>query len=603
MGKFRIMVVDDDPDVRFIVTSLMSLEFETTQASNGLDALEKIERYEPDLLLMDVNMPVMNGIACCAAIQRDPAFERVPVIFVSASSDPKVRADAMAAGALAFFEKPFETTALIDAIHEHFRAAGAKPSEKLFSVAELTEIDSLPMGSTGAAHWNFDQTFGRSTTRRDDGRQVDTDTVSDVHEDSGGKKRRTFGRSRKVQPPAEPLPETSTVQPAPPEAPAISVPVEVALPEPPAPDYKRVSQEYSRKLSFGKKQEPPAAPPEVPRPSTPAGRPSGESVTKPVFKSSEPPAAPPLPPAPPQVAVPSGPAASPPRPAEPLVAPPPPAAAPVRPPQKVPSEVPVPAPAAVSAPPPAPPLGPQPAKAPADKGPSPQEILAQRRRAVLAKAGINTAGGRTAGPDSSSSKPRILVIIDTPGQLQICTDALRGMAEFLPLEDPVEAIVLIARFQPDIVMCGILERKYSGLQLGNMIRSNPRLAHIELIFVQSAYAEPSHVNAAMALSRNSILRPPLGADRLRHVVEEILRKPAFQVREKSLPYGVYVKEVIRAAEAERLKENKHREKQSFENQFQTLAAFMAKELKDYREPQGFDELKGPGHKAHQIGDA
>ena len=49
MARFRIMVVDDDADVRFVVSSLLGLEFETTQALNGLDALEKIERYEPDL--------------------------------------------------------------------------------------------------------------------------------------------------------------------------------------------------------------------------------------------------------------------------------------------------------------------------------------------------------------------------------------------------------------------------------------------------------------------------------------------------------------------------------------------------------------------------
>ena len=48
VSKYRVMVVDDDADVRFVVTSLLSLDFETVQATNGLDALEKFERYEPD---------------------------------------------------------------------------------------------------------------------------------------------------------------------------------------------------------------------------------------------------------------------------------------------------------------------------------------------------------------------------------------------------------------------------------------------------------------------------------------------------------------------------------------------------------------------------
>ncbi len=515
MGRFRIMVVDDDPDVRFVVTSLLGLEFETVGAQNGLDALEKIDRYEPDLLLMDISMPVMNGIACCQAIQRNPLFENIPVMFVAAASDPATKKAALAVGGKAYIEKPFDTADVIRQIKATFAGAGITPSAKAFSLEQIAQIDTSPLEASSSSI----QSIGPAQLQG-----MSSEVTVQLHDFSGleskdGKgKRRVFGKGahHKEAPaptPAEPSPEK---KPADDDS--------VALPPPPAPDYKAVAARYEQLRSRQVEKLPPAAPP------PPSTAPLVAKVTPP----------PPTPVAPP-------------------------------------------APAPQHAPPAAPPP-------PAEKELSPAEILAQRRL------------GKIPGKAASAPvlKPRLLSIIDYPEQLDTCNEATRGFMEFLPLEDPVEALVLIARFQPDIVMVGVHEQKYSGLQVAQMIGTNPRLAHIEIIFQQSTWAEPSHLNAARRLSKNPILRPPVNAASLQGVLKEIVARPGFKVREKNLTYGVYVKEVIKTAEAERARENKLREKESLRVQHRSLARFMAEELKDYPEATGMEELLGVGRKVHHV---
>ncbi|MCC7391267.1 response regulator [Candidatus Sumerlaeota bacterium] len=501
MSRFRVMVVDNDPDVRFVVTSLLALDFETVGAQNGLDALEKIERYEPDLLLMEVNMPVMNGIACCQAIQRNPYFENLPVMFLAAASDAATKKAALSVGGKAYIEKPFETSALVTRIRDFFTDAKMKPSQKEFTPEEIAQIDAAPLHTSSSAILPAIKTKGsESTAPIMDFSGIDTKKPD-------GKKRRIFGAA------AHKEESSSDVRP----------PVKVPLPKP--------------------------APP-----------PLGESKTTqlpyplPAAKTDSKPPAPPRP------------------------APPPPAAAPP----------PAPTPARMETRTPPPPAA-QPPKQATPAEPTAAEILAQRR---LGKFGRK--------PGVASTKPRFLCIIDYPELLGHCANAARGLAEFLPLEDPVEAVELVARFQPDIVLLGIQSSKYSGLQIAQMIASNPRLAHIELIFLQEATVTPQALTAARKLTRNPILRTPSDEATIHGVLREVLSHPGFKVREKNLPYGVYVKEVIKQSEDERARENKTREKKSLEMHHRSLAAFMAAELKDYKEPAGMDELYGIGRNVHVV---
>lgn len=534
MIKHRIMVVDDDEDVRFVVTTLLGIEFETVQAQNGLDAIEKIERSQPDLLLLDINMPIMNGIQCCRAIQRNPEFSDLPVFFLSAASNPAVREEALQVGGRAFFDKPFESSKLIEDLKAWLRSEGKPAREKRYTVDQISAIDATPL--LAAEEQDEDEPLGSfelETSRPADLKALQRELDGDH---SGGRTRRVFGKQKPAPPPPAPA------APAPSDDDS-----QVVLPPPPKPDYQRISQSFQKQpILYGRKKEEEEKKAEPPPRATPA--PPRDYGVPPELQKAAPP---------------------------PPVAPPPPPAnremRPTAPPPRRPT------------PPPAP-LAPE---KPAEL--SPAEILAQRRLAALGKS-----------RSSATRKPRILVLIDQREQLAIYHGALRGLAEFLPLEDPVEAIELIARFQPDLVIAAIIEKAYSGLQLAGMMRGNRRLAHIETIFVQGPWVESKHLAAARTLSKNRIIQLPLSEDRIRDAVSEVVGRPGFQVREKSLKYGEYVNEVIRAAEAEREEQNKALQKQSYRDRHASLRQFMASELKDYKEPEGYDELKGIGRKVHSI---
>jgi CheY-like chemotaxis protein len=100
-----ILVVDDDPDLReFLRLALTSMGFEVTSAANGEEALDMMKGYDPDLILLDMKMPVMSGWEFSRALEgRDP---RPPIVVLTAAPDPAARAaEAHADGWLG---KPFE---------------------------------------------------------------------------------------------------------------------------------------------------------------------------------------------------------------------------------------------------------------------------------------------------------------------------------------------------------------------------------------------------------------------------------------------------------------------------------------------------------------
>lgn len=189
--------------------------------------------------------------------------------------------------------------------------------------------------------------------------------------------------------------------------------------------------------------------------------------------------------------------------------------------------------------------------------------------------------GKTA--QKAGQKPRALVLVDQMQYLEVFSAALRGVAEFLPLEDPVEAIELIARFQPDILVMSIVSKKYSGLQIANMIKSSPRLAHTEIVWLHGPFVESAHLEAARRYTHNPIVRMPIQEANVRDAVNAVSRNPGFKVREKKLSYGVYVNEVLRSAENERRAENRQREAEALKDHVRSLAHFMADELKNYQE--------------------
>lgn len=104
-----ILVVDDDPDVReTIQEQLVGMGYRVVTAASAEAALGAVETAPPDLVLTDVHMGAMSGIELCARLKRDPRFQLIPVIALTAVSDLAARVAGLEAGADDFFAKPVE---------------------------------------------------------------------------------------------------------------------------------------------------------------------------------------------------------------------------------------------------------------------------------------------------------------------------------------------------------------------------------------------------------------------------------------------------------------------------------------------------------------
>ena len=104
----RVLIVEDDPDIRETLGEvLVSAGYETAEAANGLEALANARSAPPDLIVLDLMMPVMDGWQFRSAQRRDPALAAIPVIVISASG-PSSSIDADT-----FLEKPFPTDRLV----------------------------------------------------------------------------------------------------------------------------------------------------------------------------------------------------------------------------------------------------------------------------------------------------------------------------------------------------------------------------------------------------------------------------------------------------------------------------------------------------------
>jgi CheY-like chemotaxis protein len=114
-----VLIVDDVPQNRImLIDALTPLGFDTLDVENGQECLELLDGVRPDLIVMDVMMPLMDGWEATRRIRRQPALADIPVIIVTASATSDDEAKSYAAGANAFLPKPIEHELLLKAIGE-----------------------------------------------------------------------------------------------------------------------------------------------------------------------------------------------------------------------------------------------------------------------------------------------------------------------------------------------------------------------------------------------------------------------------------------------------------------------------------------------------
>ena len=113
----RILVVDDEPDSRSIIQCRLEwCHYEVISACNGEEALRIAEDEKPDLILLDTNMPVMDGLEMLERMRKSPALRETPVIMVTALCERQDIAAASAYGIADYVTKPVDFTSLLDKI-------------------------------------------------------------------------------------------------------------------------------------------------------------------------------------------------------------------------------------------------------------------------------------------------------------------------------------------------------------------------------------------------------------------------------------------------------------------------------------------------------
>jgi len=117
-SQIKVLVVDDEPDlVSTVEYRLKFANCRVVTASNGREGLERAAAEKPDLILLDTNMPEMNGHQMLEHLRADPALKDIPVIMLTARCEPQDIAAASARGVSDYVTKPFDFAQLLDKIH------------------------------------------------------------------------------------------------------------------------------------------------------------------------------------------------------------------------------------------------------------------------------------------------------------------------------------------------------------------------------------------------------------------------------------------------------------------------------------------------------
>ncbi|MCD0487486.1 response regulator [Pedobacter sp. MC2016-14] len=122
----KVLIVDDNSDMRAYLSRLLSPYFTIDMATNGSHALQKIQDFDPDLVLSDVMMPVMDGKEMIQHIRRSRSKSRLPVIFLSARAGEEARIDGLEAGADDYLVKPFSAAELLTKIKAQIKISSTR---------------------------------------------------------------------------------------------------------------------------------------------------------------------------------------------------------------------------------------------------------------------------------------------------------------------------------------------------------------------------------------------------------------------------------------------------------------------------------------------
>ena len=123
----KVLVVDDEPQIRRALrTNLAARGYEVLLAKDGMDAIAKLEDARPDIMLLDIEMPRMDGFEVATLVRHNPNLEDLPIIMITSRTGEKHRERAFAIGVNCYMGKPFQEEQLLETISELLAATAVK---------------------------------------------------------------------------------------------------------------------------------------------------------------------------------------------------------------------------------------------------------------------------------------------------------------------------------------------------------------------------------------------------------------------------------------------------------------------------------------------
>ncbi len=115
--KKTLIIADDEPTIRLLVSSILGKSYNMLTAADGQEVLDTVSQNKPDLILMDIMMPTMDGYSACASLKKDPRTADIPVVMLTGVGHElnKVLAEQM--GADGYITKPFNSQDLKDTVN------------------------------------------------------------------------------------------------------------------------------------------------------------------------------------------------------------------------------------------------------------------------------------------------------------------------------------------------------------------------------------------------------------------------------------------------------------------------------------------------------
>lgn len=140
-GTSRILIVDDEPDIlEFVEYNLRKEGYETETADNGKTAIEKAKKFHPHLILLDIMMPVMDGIETCRELRANPQFKNTLIAFLTARSEDYSQIAGFDVGADDYITKPIKPRVLMSRIKALLRRLQQEKDERSIIAGDI-EID------------------------------------------------------------------------------------------------------------------------------------------------------------------------------------------------------------------------------------------------------------------------------------------------------------------------------------------------------------------------------------------------------------------------------------------------------------------------------